>query len=95
MRYIYLSLKVVILLFLLIIAFNNFQDVSFYWIFGNNELPLIVLLFAFFVLGIFVGILGMMGRSWRSKRQISSLKKTSKQLQKEIQKQNNPTNTDQ
>lgn len=80
MRYVYLVIKIVILLFLLLISVKNIHSVDFFWFFGNTvQWPLIVLLLIFLALGILLGILGMTGRILRLRREISCLKKENKQ----------------
>lgn len=80
MRYVYLVIKIIILLFLLIISVKNIHSVEFFWFFGNSvQWPLIVLLLLFLFLGVVLGVLGMTGRVFRLRREISRLKKENKQ----------------
>ena len=86
MRYFSFVIKGLLLLclltFFLIIAFNNTHLVDFH-LFArtrNFELPLIALLFIFFVSGIVLGMLGMGGYVWRIRRKLAHAKKQEKNL---------------
>lgn len=86
MRYVYLVIKIVILIFLLLISVKNIHSVEFFWLFGHSvQWPLIVLLLIFFTLGILLGILAMTGRLLGLRRDISRLKK---ELKKAIKQKN-------
>ena len=86
MRYFSIVVKGIVLLclltFFLIIAFNNTHLVDFH-LFSRSRLfsvPLIALLFIFFVSGIVLGVLGMSGYVWRIRRRLSQAKKQEKNL---------------
>ena len=94
MRYLSAIIKAILallfLLFFLIVSFNNTQVVTFNWFLSNGsiQLPLIVLLFLFFISGIVLGILGMLLYSWKIKRQLGRTRKEEKRLVNELAKQN-------
>ncbi|STZ75861.1 LapA family protein [Bergeriella denitrificans] len=63
MKMIYTIIKILILLVFLLLAVSNTQSVSFFYLPGQPvELPLIVVLFGAFVVGIVFGLFALFGR---------------------------------
>lgn len=63
MRLLYALIKLLILILLMILAVFNTEAVRFEYIPGQSvELPLIVLLLCFFIIGALFGILALFGR---------------------------------
>ena len=63
MKLIYLIIKILILLVFIVLAAINTHSVPFSWLPGTQaELPLIVLLLGFFIIGALFGVLAMFGR---------------------------------
>ena len=97
MRYFSVVIKGVLLFclltFFLIIAFNNTHLVEFH-LFArtrNFELPLIALLFVFFISGIVLGLFGMGGYVWKVKRRLAHAKKQEKNLLSSLAEQQDHT----
>ncbi len=93
MRYFGIVLKggvlLCVLTFFLIIAFNNTHLVDFHLLARNRpfSLPLIALLFIFFVSGIVLGLLGMWGYTWKVKRRLAHARKQEKNLLSSLSEQ--------
>lgn len=80
MKFITLIIKILILLIFLIIAINNLQTVPFFYLPGQQiDLPLIILLFGFFVVGTVFGIFAMFGR-------LLTLRNENNRLRREVEK---------
>lgn len=63
MKIVYLIIKILILLIFLLLAVSNTQEVSFFYLPGQSvTLPLIVVLFGAFVVGIIFGMFALFGR---------------------------------
>ncbi|MCP1772186.1 putative integral membrane protein [Neisseria perflava] len=63
MKIVYNIIKILILLVFLLLAVSNTQTVSFYYLPGQPlDLPLIVVLFGAFVIGILFGMFALFGR---------------------------------
>jgi uncharacterized integral membrane protein len=70
------GIRILIFLFLLVFAFNNTSAVTLHFFFGQSwELPLILLLFVFFVAGVLLGILTMLGILFRERRVAAALRR--------------------
>lgn len=80
MKPIYLIIKILILLVFIVLSAINTHSVPFSWLPGSTaELPLIVLLLAFFVVGAAFGVLAMFGR-------LLSLRHENNRLRSEVKK---------
>ena len=63
MKLIYTIIKILILLVFLLLAITNTHTVSFFYLPGQNiNLPLIVVLFGAFIIGIVFGMFALFGR---------------------------------
>ncbi|MBN3859838.1 DUF1049 domain-containing protein [Neisseriaceae bacterium PsAf] len=72
---------------LFVISYANTQTVRFQIPFGNAyQLPLILLLFISFVIGAFLGILSMLSRVLRLRKQVTGLKKELNKSQETVSK---------
>lgn len=80
MKLFYTLVKAIILIFFLILALVNFHKVPVAYLPGQQtELPLIVVMFVMFMIGIVFGILAMFGRLMR-------LRNENVRLRAEVQK---------
>lgn len=80
MKLFYTLVKVIILIFFLILALVNFHKVPVAYLPGQQtELPLIVVMFVMFMIGIVFGMLAMFGRLMR-------LRNENVRLRAEVQK---------
>lgn len=91
MKVIYLIIKILILLVFLLLAVSNTQTVSFFYLPGQNvELPLIVVLFGAFVIGIVFGMFALFGRLLGLRSEVNRLraevKKHGRMTEQDIQK---------
>ena len=76
MKYFYLLLKGVILMALLLVTIRNTHWVTFNGVLNQHvELPLIVLLLIFFVIGCIFGVLAMLGRILRLRNEAGRLRR--------------------
>ncbi|MBP6562860.1 MAG: LapA family protein [Neisseriaceae bacterium] len=76
MKYFYLIIKLVLLLFLLMLTINNTHSVAFNWFMQQTvQWPLVVLLLIFFVIGAVLGVLSMLGRILRLRNEVNRLRK--------------------
>jgi lipopolysaccharide assembly protein A len=74
MNIIYTLIKIVVLLALLLLAVSNTQLIAFNYLPGQMiNLPLIVLLLIFFIIGAVFGIFAMFGRLLRLRSQVNQL----------------------
>ena len=65
-----------IFLFLLVFATKNSHEVDLFFFFGMAwKAPLVIVLFAFFVLGVACGMIGLLGTLFRQRRELSKLRK--------------------
>lgn len=83
MKILSLAVKIIILLLLLYLTLQNTQDATFHW--GRSETaqvtwPLIVLLFAAFVLGAVGGMLALLGRILQLRGENADLQREIRQL---------------
>lgn len=75
-RFLRKILFVLLVLLLLAVAVKNMEQVTLHLMFGQSwRMPLMLLLFLFFVLGVLLTFLACMGRLFRDKREIQSLKR--------------------
>lgn len=80
MKFISLIFKILILIVFLILAINNLQKVPFFYLPAQQiDLPLIALLFGFFVIGAVFGVLAMFGR-------LLTLRSENNRLRREVEK---------
>lgn len=80
MKFISLIFKILILIVFLILAINNLQKVPFFYLPAQQiDLPLIALLFGFFVIGAVFGVLSMFGR-------LLALRSENSRLRREVEK---------
>lgn len=76
MKIISLTIKILILLILFYITINNLTNVDFYWSINHKiNLPLILLLFIFFIIGAIFGFLSILSKLLYLRINIFSLKK--------------------
>lgn len=88
MKIVYLIIKIMILLVFLLLAVSNTQVVSFFYLPGQSvELPLIVVLFGAFVIGILFGIFALFGR-------LLGLRSEANRLRAEVKKHGRMTEQD-
>lgn len=82
MKIIYALIKIVVLLILLLLAVSNTQMTAFNYLPGQTvNLPLIVLLLIFFIIGAVFGVFAMFGRLLRLRSQVNQLQtKLDKQI---------------
>lgn len=82
MKIIYALIKIVVLLILLLLAVSNTQMTAFNYLPGQTvNLPLIVLLLLFFIVGAVFGVFAMFGRLLRLRSQVNQLQaKLDKQI---------------
>jgi len=82
MKIIYALIKIVVLLILLLLAVSNTQMIAFNYLPGQTvNLPLIVLLLIFFIIGAVFGVFAMFGRLLRLRSQVNELQsKLDKQI---------------
>ena len=82
MKIIYALIKIVVLLILLLLAVSNTQMIAFNYLPGQIvNLPLIVLLLIFFIIGAVFGVFAMFGRLLRLRSQVNQLQaKLDKQI---------------
>lgn len=77
MRALIWSLRLLVFLVLFAFAAKNTEPVTLRFFLGTSwQVPLIVLLFAFFAIGALVGVLAMTApyvRQWREKRRLASI----------------------
>jgi hypothetical protein len=80
MKLIYTIIKILILLVFLLLAITNTHTVSFFYLPGQNiNLPLIVVLFGAFIIGIVFGMFALFGR-------LLSLRSENNRLRAEVKK---------
>ena len=80
MKLIYTIIKILILLVFLLLAITNTHTVSFFYLPGQNvNLPLIVVLFGAFIIGIVFGMFALFGR-------LLSLRSENNRLRTEVKK---------
>lgn len=80
MKFISLIIKILIVLVFFVISINNLQVVPFFYLPGQQiDLPLIIILFGFFVVGAVFGIFSMFGR-------LLSLRNENNRLRREVEK---------
>jgi len=88
MKLIYTIIKILILLVFLLLAITNTHTVSFFYLPGQNiNLPLIVVLFSAFIIGIVFGMFALFGR-------LLSLRSENNRLRAEVKKAARLNNTD-
>lgn len=88
MKIVYLVIKILILLLFLLLAVSNTQTVSFFYLPGQSvEMPLIVILFGAFVIGILFGMFALFGR-------LLSLRSEANRLRAEVKKHGRLTEYD-
>ncbi|PSJ80062.1 LapA family protein [Neisseria iguanae] len=88
MKIVYLIIKIMILLVFLLLAVSNTQTVSFFYLPGQNvEMPLIVVLFGAFVVGIVFGMFALFGR-------LLGLRSEANRLRAEVKKHGRMTEQD-
>lgn len=76
MRYIFMLFKVAVFIFLLVLALQNSSPVNFQLFVGMQwEVPLIVLLLIFLVLGILLGILAVLPYYFKVRQEAHFMKK--------------------
>lgn len=82
MKIIYALIKIAVLLILLLLAVSNTQMIAFNYLPGQIvNLPLIVLLLIFFIIGAVFGVFAMFGRLLRLRSQVNQLQaKLDKQI---------------
>ncbi|MBI0067466.1 MULTISPECIES: lipopolysaccharide assembly LapA domain-containing protein [unclassified Snodgrassella] len=82
MKIIYALIKIAVLLILLLLAVSNTQMIAFNYLPGQIvNLPLIVLLMIFFIIGAVFGVFAMFGRLLRLRSQVNQLQaKLDKQI---------------
>ncbi|KDN12982.1 putative inner membrane hypothetical protein [Snodgrassella communis] len=81
MKIIYILIKIVVLLALLLLTVSNTQLIAFNYLPGQMvNLPLIVLLLIFFIIGAVFGVFAMFGRLLHLRSQVN-------QLQNQLNKQ--------
>ncbi|PXY97611.1 DUF1049 domain-containing protein [Snodgrassella alvi] len=82
MKIIYALIKIMVLLILLLLAVSNTQMTAFNYLPGQTvNLPLIVLLLIFFIIGAVFGVFAMFGRLLRLRSQVNQLQaKLDKQI---------------
>jgi lipopolysaccharide assembly protein A len=82
MKIIYTLIKIVVLLAFLLLAISNTQLIVFNYLPGQMvNLPLIVLLLIFFIIGAVFGVFAMFGRLLRLRSQVNQLQN---QLNKQV-----------
>ena len=68
--------RIFIFLFLLGFSFKNTQVTDVHFFLGTNwQAPLIIILLAFFTLGALLGVLTLLGKLFKLKREVSQLKR--------------------
>ncbi|MDO5686799.1 MAG: LapA family protein [Neisseria sp.] len=83
MKLVYLLLKLAVLLVLLFFTVQNTHVVNFVWgIRQSVDLPLIVLLLLFFVIGAVFGIFAMLGRILSLRNEVNALQRERKKAEK-------------
>ncbi len=88
MKIVYLIIKILILLVFLLLAVSNTQVVSFFYLPGQSvEVPLIVVLFGAFVVGIVFGMFALFGR-------LLGLRSEANRLRAEVKKHGRMTEQD-
>jgi len=76
MRYLFWLLLGVLFLLLLLFAYRNTGAVRLHFFFDQGwDLPLILLLLVFFVIGVSMGVLASLERIFRQRRELIALKK--------------------
>ena len=76
MRYLIWFLRGVLFLLLLGFTVRNVETVTLHYYFGVEwQAPLILILLLFFTLGVTIGVLSCLGKIFRQRRIITSLKK--------------------
>lgn len=77
-------IRLIIFAFLLVFALNNAEPVTLNFLFDWSwQMPLVVLLLIFFVLGALTGLLSGLPAYWRKRREISRLKRENHRYEKE------------
>ena len=70
MKYLLWLLKAAIFFTLFAFALNNQDDVTVHFFFGTSwQAPLVLVVLAAFALGLVAGVLGMLPRWWRRRRE--------------------------
>ncbi len=83
MRYLIWLVRVLLFLVLLGFALKNDQPVALRYLFGFEwQAPLVVLLLVFFFLGAALGMIALVGKLLRQRREIAVLKREVQQLNK-------------
>lgn len=83
MKIVYLLLKLLVLFVLLFFTVQNTHVVKFVWgVQQSVDLPLIVLLLIFFVIGAVFGIIAMLGRILGLRNEVNALKRERKKAEK-------------
>lgn len=71
MKYLLWFIKALIFFTLFAFALNNQQDVTVKFFFGTEwKAPMVLVVLAVFVIGLAVGILSVLPRYWRNRRQL-------------------------
>ncbi len=71
-----------IFLLLLVFATKNSHEVDIFFFFGASwKAPLVIVLFAFFVVGVACGMIALFGTLFRLRREVSRLRKQQQQPQ--------------
>ncbi|MFM9969028.1 MAG: lipopolysaccharide assembly protein LapA domain-containing protein [Burkholderiales bacterium] len=77
LRYLFWSLLALLFVLLLLFAVRNTTPVRLRFFFDQGwDVPLILLLLVFFVIGVCLGLLASLERIFRQRREINSLKKS-------------------
>ena len=77
LRYLFWSLLAFLFVLLLIFASRNTAPVRLRFFFDQGwDVPLILLLLYFFVIGVFLGVLASLERIFRQRRELLALRKT-------------------
>ncbi|WP_084224376.1 LapA family protein [Stenoxybacter acetivorans] len=85
MKIIYTLIKLLILIAFILLAVSNTQNTAFHYLPDQGfELPLIVLMLIFFVLGAVVGVFSMFGRLLSLRGEVNRLKREAKKQSKEL-----------
>lgn len=82
MRYVWLTVKILVFLLLLAFAVNNRQLVEFHFLLGYAwEVPLIIVLFLFFAAGVALGLIACFMRLYRLRRELQQVRRELRALQ--------------
>lgn len=95
MRYLVWVLRLLVFVLVLLFALRNTEpvNVNFFADYGLSNIPLVVVMLTALILGLFLGLLLMVGVIMRKRREIAKLKRDIARLEESTRAANLTTNT--